>query len=226
VLNGMDQAVQVNDLVQVRVLDDDRSPAFPSRVDDIEYGGLVLDWPMDNAARVPVRVDQPLALYFAREDAAYTFPARTLEVRYQPSPKLVVRPTGPVQRIQRREFYRVRASVPVQLNSIGVEDGGSGVAVRWPKHILTHTVDISGAGISVNQGFVLPVGSEFEAKLNLERGQTTLKLKCRVVHCEPAEDDSGRTIYHIALGFDDISEAQRRIIVRHVFSVQRTSAKG
>ena len=224
-LNGMDQPVHVNDLVQVRLLDDERSPAFPSRVDDVELGGLVLNWPTDNGIRVPVRVDQRLALYFVREDAVYTFEARTLEIRLDPVPLLVVRPTGPVQRIQRREYYRVRASVPVQLSSIEGENAGPADASGRPRHVLTHTVDISGAGISVNQGFPVPAGVEFEAKLNLEKGQEALKLKCRVVHCEPFIDDRDRRMYHIALVFEEISEMQRRLLVRHVFEVQRSSVK-
>jgi c-di-GMP-binding flagellar brake protein YcgR len=218
----MEHLVRVDDQVQIRLSDDGQSPAFPSRVDAVEADGLVLNWPADHGVPVPVEVEQPLALYFVREDAVYNFRAVAAEIRPGPDARIVVRPAGPVKRIQRREYYRVRAAVPVQLLRVAGASRAPAGTRRCPSHMITHTVDISGAGISVNQGFEVPIGAEFEAKLHLGGGKPVLKLRCLVVHCEALETEE-RPVYHIALSFDGIREAERRALVRHVFDLQRAS---
>jgi c-di-GMP-binding flagellar brake protein YcgR len=215
--------VKVNDLVQIRVLGSEPSSTYPSRVDDIVKGLLVLSWPTYAGAAVPLRDKQPLSLYFIKEDAVYSFESVIEETQKEPIPRISVRQTGQTQRIQRRAFFRVRAMLPVQLTGIiesGNAEGGERDNIL---HIVTSTVDISGAGMAIHHSAPIPTDSMFDIKLTLGREEPPLKLLGRVVHSEPIIGITDRRLYHIAFFFVLIKEAQRRNIVRRCFKIQQES---
>ncbi len=216
--------VKINDLVQVRILGEERGSAYPSRVDDIINERLILGWPTDLGVTIPIRIGEPVALYFIREDAIYSFEAIVEESQREPVPRIALRQAGQVQRIQRRAYFRVRAMIPVQLTGIvrtGKSDKeGAGSTV----HIVTSTVDISGAGMAIHHSTPLPADTIFEARLSIDHDEAPLKLLVRVVHSEPAAGlAEGKQIYHIAFFFVTITESQRRKIVRRCFRIQQES---
>jgi len=216
--------VKINDLVQITVLGEDPSSSYPSRVDDIVNEKMILGWPTSLGAKIPIRSGQLAALYFIREDAVYTFEAVIDELQHEPVPRIALRQSGPVHRIQRRAYFRVRAMIPVQLTGVvrsgesEAEDAGSTV------HIVSSTVDISGAGMAIHHSTSLPADTMFEARLSIDPDEPPLKLLARVVHSEPVIGlIDERRLYHIAFFFIAISEAQRRKIVRRCFRIQQES---
>jgi c-di-GMP-binding flagellar brake protein YcgR len=213
--------VKINDLVQVRVLGSEPSSTYPCHVDDIVKGLLILSWPTYAGATIPLRNNQPLSLYFIKEDAVYNFEGAIQETQQEPAPRIAVRQTGQIQRIQRRAFFRVRAMLPVQLTGI-IESGSSGGGGKDNiLHIVTSTVDVSGAGLAIHHNAPIPTDSMFDIKLTIEKDEPPLKLLGRVVHSEPVIGLTDRRLYHIAFFFVLIKEAQRRTIVRRCFRIQQ-----
>jgi c-di-GMP-binding flagellar brake protein YcgR len=89
-------------------------------------------------------------------------------------------------------------------------------------HIVTSTVDISGAGMAIHHSAYLPIDTMFEAKLAIENNEPPLHLLARIVHSEPIVGLSNeRQMYHIAFFFVAITESQRRKIVRRCFRIQQ-----
>lgn len=215
--------LNVNDLVQIKLAEDEAGSAYPSRVDDIAGDTLILAWPTQAGAPIPLRAGQRLVLYFLRKDAVYACTATVNETRQEPVPRIAVGQSGEVQRIQRRAYFRVRAPLPVQLTGV-VHTAKSESPEGKTVHIVTSTVDISGAGLSIHYSSPLPVNTVFEMKLGVEDGDEPLKLLGRVVHYQPVAGlEDGRQVYRVAFFFLAITEGQRRRIVRRCFRFQQES---
>ena len=212
----------INDLVQIRILAAEPTSTYASRVDDIIGEKLVLSWPTSSGVTIPIRNGQPVTLYFIREDAVYNFEAVIDETQREPVPRITVRKIGQIQRIQRRAYFRVRAMLPVQLTGIIPGSRSEKKEQAEALHIVTSTVDISGAGMAIHHGTSLATDTVFEARLAIENDEPPLKLLARVVHSEPVVGPlNDRHVYHIAFSFVAITEAQRRKIVRRCFRIQQ-----
>jgi c-di-GMP-binding flagellar brake protein YcgR len=116
--------------------------------------------------------------------------------------------------------------VPVQLTGVVRHRGSPSDGQEQSIQIVSHTIDLSGSGLSIHQSFSIPSETMLETRIWLDKDQPPIKLQARVVHCEPITAFRGRQIYRIALAFVEITEQQRHAIVRHVFAVQRTSLAG
>ena len=216
--------ININDLVQVRLLGEEPNTTYPTRVDDIINEKAVLQWPTNFGVLIPIRIGQPVALYFIREDAVYNFEAVVDEEQREPIPRIAVHQVGPVQRIQRRAYFRVRAMIPVQLTGVVSSTDSDGEDAGSTVHIVTSTVDISGAGMAIHHSTALPGDTIFESRLSIDPDEPPLKLLARVVHSELAAGlQSERRMFHIAFFFVAITEAQRRRIVRRCFRIQQES---
>jgi c-di-GMP-binding flagellar brake protein YcgR len=215
--------LEINDLVQVRCHGDDSVSAYPSRIDDVGEGRVVLSWPTDRGIRIPIHRDQTLALFFVREDAVYSYEGMVEERVITPIPKIVVQLVGSAQRIQRREYFRVRVMLPVELLGT-IESSGPPIDIRDSiLHIQTHTTDLSGAGLAFQYRRAIPIGTVFETKLTLERDIPPLKLLSKVVSADSVRGLNDRRAFHIGLIFMGITEGDRSRIVRHVFKTQQTA---
>jgi hypothetical protein len=92
---------------------------------------------------------------------------------------------GDSERIQRREWARVEATLPVTVKGIGEPVGGD-----------TVTLNISGGGILVKDPWNMPLGIDVRIEIEVEAGAQISALG-RVVR-EPARDQKGIRIDSIA----------------------------
>ena len=92
---------------------------------------------------------------------------------------------GDAERIQRREWARVEATLPVTVKGIDEPIGGE-----------TVTLNISGGGVLVKDLWKMPLGIDVRIELEVEAG-VTIKALGRVVR-EPAKDQKGIRIDSIA----------------------------
>jgi hypothetical protein len=93
--------------------------------------------------------------------------------------------SGDSERIQRREWARVEATLPVRVKGIDEPVGGE-----------TVTLNISGGGVLVKDPWKMPLGTDVRIELEVEPGVTITALG-RVVR-EPALDQKGIRIDSIA----------------------------
>jgi hypothetical protein len=92
---------------------------------------------------------------------------------------------GEAERIQRREWARVEATLPITVKGIDEPVGGD-----------TVTLNISGGGVLVKDPWKMPLGTDVRIDLQVEAG-TTIHALGRVVR-EPAPDQKGIRIDSIA----------------------------
>ena len=93
---------------------------------------------------------------------------------------------GGAERIQRREWARIDATLTVRIKGIDENVGGE-----------TVTLNISGGGILVKDPWRMPLGIDVRIELEVEAGAAPIKAMGRVVR-EPAADQKGIRIDSIA----------------------------
>src|ERR671914_3137028 len=93
---------------------------------------------------------------------------------------------GGVERIQRREWARVDATLTVMVKGIDEPVGGA-----------TVTLNISGGGILVKDPFRMPLGIDVRIELEAQPGGQAVRALGRIVR-EPTRDQKGIRIDNIA----------------------------
>jgi c-di-GMP-binding flagellar brake protein YcgR len=111
--------------------------------------------------------------------------------------------TGTIELIQRRDYVRVEAFIPVTYQPAG-PDGWTATA---------HTVDVSGGGFQLAEAEALRLGETMRFTLELGEGEKPLQAVATAVR-EAGERGFG-------LRFDEILEPDRQRLVRWVFARER-----
>jgi hypothetical protein len=93
---------------------------------------------------------------------------------------------GDAERIQRREWARIDATLPITVKGIDEPVGGS-----------TVTLNISGGGVLIKDPWRMPLGIDVRIELDSEPGSPPIRALGRVVR-EPAADQKGIRIDNIA----------------------------
>jgi c-di-GMP-binding flagellar brake protein YcgR len=113
---------------------------------------------------------------------------------------------GDVERIQRREWARIEAVVPVRVRGIDEDIGGE-----------TTTLNISGGGVLVKDLWDLPLGLDVRIELTPEAGAEPIRALGRVIR-EAAKDQKGVRI-------DDIGRDDEERLVRLVRDRERAALR-
>ncbi len=215
-----DITIAVNDLLQVQIPDDPNALSLFSRVDDIAGDRVHIAWPTDRGIRVPIHEQQTLTISFARDDAIYAFTGIVEQLWRAPFAQLSLIMVGSPQRIQRRQFFRVKSILPVEffgeLPKIDENDPAPRIIA-----IKSHTFEISGSGLAIRHTSSIPSGSLLDCRLTLAAENARMKILCKVVHSSSVGAPAETNLYHIGMFFIAIREADRTRIVRHVFRVER-----
>ena len=105
---------------------------------------------------------------------------------------LTVTVDGDAERVQRRNFVRVSAVVPINIISLekGVTAGE------------TTTLNVSGSGVLVKDKWHLPLGVDVRLEISLEQGAEPVRALGRVVRFS-AEDEKGIRIEDMSRSDED-----------------------
>jgi PilZ domain len=116
---------------------------------------------------------------------------------------LRVQATGAVELIQRRDYVRVEAFVPVTYQP----DGPDG----WT--VTAHTLDVSGGGFRIAEAEGLRLGDLLRFTLELGEGENAVQAIAKAVR-EAGQDSFG-------MRFVELLERERQRLVRWVFARER-----
>jgi c-di-GMP-binding flagellar brake protein YcgR len=211
--------IRVNELLQARISTQPNPVGYYCRVNDLVDGKIAISWPTHNGMRMPVHRDQVMDLSFVREAVAYSFPSLVDDVAFEPLPQVTLIPCGPVSTVQRRQSFRVKCMVPVEIMGTKIKEAAD------PKgdpnqtiSIKTSTYDLSASGMALRHWVRIPENCLVEAKLSLPDRGSVIKIPCRVVYTDQIPGKN--LLYHIGICFLAISEAERARIFRYLFSIQ------
>lgn len=148
----------------------------------------------EQLTRLVVELSSPRGRMRLRGSLAEQDPAEPDLVR-------VVAPRS-IEVLQEREYVRIRSARPVLV--YGARNGSQ---------VQSFTVDVSGGGLLLAGAGGLRVGEELSFRLTLTPGVTPVSGRGRVVR----SDGHGRA----AVEFTEISDLDRRRLVRFIFECQR-----
>jgi c-di-GMP-binding flagellar brake protein YcgR len=207
--------IAVNELLQVRFLDDPNTATYYSRISDVSEGRLIIAWPTHAGIRLLAHRDQILDFYFTRDDVPHEFTGMVDETHADPLPQITIIMSSAITRVQRRQNFRIKALIPIEITgAFGNSHDGSTEVLS----IKTVTSDLSASGIAIRHAKLIPEGTTLEVKLAMPDNAPIIKVPCQVMHSEvPAENQN---LYRTGLRYLAISESEKARIVRYVYRMQ------
>jgi hypothetical protein len=164
--------------------------ALPATVEALQGSSvkLVLAVPDDRVKRLAGQ-DVSIEKTSGRGIARYT---GTLSVAGAAGELLTIALHGDAERVQRRNFVRVPAVVPIKVISLekGVSAGD------------TTTINVSGSGVLIKDKWRLPLGIDVRIELQIEPGGEPLRALGRVVRFA-SEEEKGIRIEDVARNDED-----------------------
>ena len=207
--------IAINDLLQVQLTEDRNAATHHSRINDISEGKLIIAWPTHGGIRLIVHRDQILLFHFLRDDVPHEFTGLVDEMNATGIPQLTIIPSSAITRIQRRQNFRIKCMLPVEI--IGSLQNPPNDSVPSPS-IRTTTSDLSASGMSIRYSKPIPENSLVEVKLGLPDNAPAIRIPCRVVYADSPAESQIR--YRTGLSYLAISESERARIVRYVYRSQ------
>jgi c-di-GMP-binding flagellar brake protein YcgR len=213
------EGLAINEVLQVRLENDDNSPSSHCRIEDISEEKLVITWPTSAGIRLPVHRDQMLDFSMVREGNAYSFAGMVDATSFEPLPQVTIIVTSAITKVQRRQNFRIKCMVPVEITGFAEDSGKDGAATA--AYIKTTTYDLSASGLAIHNQKKFPEGALLDVKLSIPDDEPSIKIPCRVVYSEIARENS--KLYHSGIQYLAVMEGERARIVRYVY---RTQLKG
>jgi c-di-GMP-binding flagellar brake protein YcgR len=209
--------ITVNELLQVTASNDPDHSGYFSRVNNISSGKLEIAWPTQRGIRLPVRRDQILEISFVRDNVPYMFIGSVAEIINEPLPQITVIPSSTIEPNQRRQNFRVKCFIPVNITGT-VHTSDSNDAADKFVSVSTVTFDLSAGGMGVRCEKGIPEDTILEVKLSLPDEGPVMKIPGKVAYSENLPDNP--LLYHWGIKYLAISEREQARIVRYLYRVQ------
>jgi c-di-GMP-binding flagellar brake protein YcgR len=175
--------------------------AIDARVKHAGIGSLLLRLEHGDSDPVELLTDEPVSIEFTNRRGVCRLLGRAKATVGDSA--LRVDSTGVIELIQRRDYVRVEAFVPVTYQP----DGPGG----WTA--TAHTLDVSGGGFQITEAEGLRFGDMLRFTLELGEGENPLQAVAEAVR-EAGEGAFG-------MRFVEILERDRQRLVRWVFARER-----
>ena len=199
----------LNTIVQVYLPDDETGKT--SRVEGIGRGYIEIANPSPEM-ETSLKASTEMYIFWRDKRGMYRAPAQLVDIFTERAALWRVRPTGPTERYQRRQFARAELPIDVWINFID----------RVPRlEAQVHVVDVSEGGIRcwTNQYLALQTGEQVEVEIPIE-GKATIVVGSilRTEYLHDLDD------FVIVLN-DPVPEAIAMALRQEVFRVERGQRK-
>lgn len=181
---------------------------------------LLITMPMLKGEPVELAIGQRVTINFFRERGQFYFEAEVIDRQRTENVHLIrLKQSSPIDRLQRRSFYRLKINLPVLFRPME-HDAQPGER----DYVRAYTADISGGGMRLLTDEGLEPGLQLECRLSMGE-KDFLDLKGLVVRVSPCVE--GNYKFEVGIKFIDILESERDGIIRFIFQQQRMlKAKG
>lgn len=206
--------LKINQKLEIEVLSGTYQGNYLSKVADFVEQGVIITGLYREGAPLPIRLNQPVNVYYTTDRAAYKFKSKILKRTNKPIPLLLIERADSVTRIQRRDYFRLDVSGTVDVYKM-LDDK------NYPKKISeARMLDISGGGIQMQLKKKFKKGAEILIALkNILAPKEFIKSK--IVRVQKENDE----LYNYGVQFTQIEEEQREEIIQWIFAYQRQNRK-
>jgi len=208
------EELKINDRVEIRIQNPYYAGKYSSRVEEILPNTIVLAAPLKRGVIVPLRAGDTITVSYYGQTAGYSFTTKVIGASYQKLPLIAVQKPQKVNKIQRRNYIRIPASIPVRFLVLDDQRQPAGSDLY-----STETLDISGGGALIISPVKLSRDDCLDIELDLPR-RGTIRVLGRVARVEKKKSEYGPR-YLIGVDFSVIDKADREKIIQYVFELQR-----
>jgi c-di-GMP-binding flagellar brake protein YcgR len=185
---------------------------------DALSGRMVVAWPTEHLRLFPLRPGQHVLVEHSRpEDALYTCETLLESASTEEPPRLVLRPLGEWQRVQRRQTARhpvdMRPSQAARLLPNGDRASFS-----------ASLSDLSAGGLRLLASIELHVDDQLELAFGTPSGGAELRLRLTVVRVS-SPPASSQPVWDVGCQFVEPSEREREQIVQFIVTQQSAIAR-
>lgn len=193
--------------IEISITRNEITYVFPSKVEDMTPGNLLVGMPLKGNETFPVALGEKININFLYRDLPYCVDGIVMSKSYHPIPVMLVKLEGTPYKIQRRDYFRLKVSLTVELMEEGSENHSNG---------LIKDLSASGALLAVKK--VFRKGDSLIVKFKL--GEDLLQPRAIVKRVEK-QVKSAVYPYAIAVHFKDLNEYQKEIIIKFILEEQR-----
>lgn len=208
--------LRANQLIEIELIDEnnhDRGALrYPSRIEDIGTEYMSLAAPIHNSILLTIRPGQPIQVTLRVKQFNYMFETRVVSRRANPIPLLIVeKPSKIISVQQKREYVRLPINLPVKYQLLDTK--------ATNPIMQGQTIDISAGGLLFIAADELQQSDILELEITLT-DQEIIRCTAKVIRVSIEEVDRLKR-FKLAVGYEDITEAQRDQIFKFIFDKQR-----
>lgn len=232
---------------QVKLKNGDDSPVLNSKIlDMIDEKTIIIAVPTDKLVSVPLPRNEEVSLFFYSQPTMLSARAVVIERFHEGNlPVLKMKLSSSLQKIQRRQFYRIDCHIPFHFTSLDeaqvkalLEFKGSDrntlrkfqlkisdMAAEVESWVNGVILDLSGGGIRFITDKELKTGDTILVSLNLSQGEESVELSlvARLISVEEKREIHGKK--EIRAIFYKLKDDLRDSIVKFVFDEERRLRK-
>lgn len=208
---GLEKYLKVGD--KLRIVERDmlshKENEYKSQLLDIKGDILYIAVPIVEGALVPIHTGGVVKILFFKKEGVFYFYANVLERSKDVKiPYLVVQKISDLEKLQRRNFYRLEVSLPVKFKQLDNSEESEGIVK-----------DISGGGLKLHTLSQLQMDQSIEICLCLEC--YNINIIGKVVRIEKIDSK----FYEYGIYFVEINEKDRDKIIRFIFNMEKKYKK-
>ena len=204
---GLEKYLKIGDKLKIveRDLLSHKENEYKSQLLDLKEDILYIAVPIVEGALVPIHTGVVVKILFFKKEGIFYFYANVIERSKDTKiPYLVVQKISELEKLQRRNYYRLEVSLPVKFKQLDDNEEYEGIIK-----------DISGGGVKLHTFSQLPVEQCIEICLCLENSH--MKVIGKVVRAEKLESK----LYEYGIYFVEINEKDRDKIIRFIFNMEK-----
>ncbi|NLO82776.1 MAG: hypothetical protein GX094_06930 [Clostridiales bacterium] len=212
--------MQIGEKIEIIVNNtpDKASEVYYSMVQDIPSNEeIIITEPMSKGIPVALRIGSNIRVNFFRDRGQFYFFAEVVDRFKSGFIRLVrLKQTSQIFRLQRRNYFRLKTSIPVLFRIINDNDKTDNAEAY--RGLIA---DISGGGLGLLTDEKLDPGIRIECNIKVE-DMLDVTVQGIVVRTVEAGDNVTYVYkYHTGILFDKIHESKRREIIQFIFETQR-----
>jgi c-di-GMP-binding flagellar brake protein YcgR len=174
--------------------------------------------PSFRAAILPIPPKEKLQVHFNLGETHYEYDCEVIERYPGPIPTILISwPLGKVERVQRRTFYRLGATLHVSIEPVSPLPGTPppGPPAR------AMSVNLSGGGILLKSPELYPNGAVVDLHLEIPDGKRPATVRAEVLRDAGRASSGGPASWFLGLEFIDAPEDAQERITRFIYLLQR-----
>lgn len=135
--------LKINQKIDLIVEQGPYQGSYLSKVAEINEDNIKVTSPYLKGELIPLRINLPLHIFITGENAAYAIKSKVIGREREPVALLTLKYPGEVERIQRREFFRMETMRKIRYRLLDADKNPSGDFKE------SRTCDISGGGVKM-----------------------------------------------------------------------------